>query len=201
LHFGRFSVRFRQESLVLVASSPAFFVQFLVQMGASKPPSTPASKVERTPMSTPTPGGSSRAPTPGSSSRPHTPGGSSRAKEEKIFVTVRVRPLSKKELAVRDDIAWECADSQTIMYKGPSQDRAAPASYTFGTISNNQFISNTSSIKLCLQLINVFVSLPDKIFGPACQTDVVYEEGAKDVAMSALTGINGTSIIIFAYWW
>jgi len=33
--------------------------------------------------------------------------------------------------------------------------------------------------------------LPDKVFGPACQTDVVYEEGAKDVAMSALTGING----------
>ncbi|TVU03385.1 hypothetical protein EJB05_51076 [Eragrostis curvula] len=136
-------------------------------MGASKPPSTPASKVERTPMSTPTPGGSSRAPTPGGSSRPPTPGGSSRAKEEKIFVTVRVRPLSKKELAVRDDIAWECADSQTIIYKGPSLDRAAPTSYTF-----------------------------DKVFGPACQTDVVYEEGAKDVAMSALTGINAT---IFAY--
>jgi hypothetical protein len=31
----------------------------------------------------------------------------------------------------------------------------------------------------------------DKVFGPACQTDVVYEEGAKDVAMSALIGING----------
>ncbi|KAK3164442.1 hypothetical protein QOZ80_1AG0018520 [Eleusine coracana subsp. coracana] len=118
-------------------------------MGASKPPSTPASKVERTPMSTP------------------TPGGSSRAKEEKIFVTVRVRPLSKKELAVKDDMAWECTDSQTIMYKGPPQDRATPFSYTF-----------------------------DKVFGPACQTEVVYEEGAKDVAMSALTGINAT---IFAY--
>ncbi|CAD6338019.1 unnamed protein product [Miscanthus lutarioriparius] len=116
-------------------------------MGASRPPSTPASKGEHTPMS--------------------TPGGSSRAKEEKIFVTVRVRPLSKKELAVKDDVAWECADSQTILYKGPMQDRAAPMSYTF-----------------------------DKVFGPACQTDVVYEEGAKDVAMSALTGINAT---IFAY--
>ncbi|KAK3160932.1 hypothetical protein QOZ80_1BG0068500 [Eleusine coracana subsp. coracana] len=136
-------------------------------MGASKPPSTPASKVEPTPMSTPTPSGSSTAPTPGGSSRPPTPGGSSRAKEEKIFVTVRVRPLSKKELAVKDDMAWECTDSQTIMYKGPPQDRATPVSYTF-----------------------------DKVFGPACQTEVVYEEGAKDVAMSALTGINAT---IFAY--
>jgi centromeric protein E len=34
------------------------------------------------------------------------------------------------------------------------------------------------------------------VFGPASQTEVVYEEGAKDVAMSALTGINAT---IFAY--
>jgi len=85
------------------------------KMGTSRPPSTPASKGEHTPMS--------------------TPGGSSRAKEEKIFVTVRVRPLSKKELAVKDDVAWECADSQTIMYKGPTQDRAAPMSYTFGSVA------------------------------------------------------------------
>jgi hypothetical protein len=48
-----------------------------------------------------------------------------------------------------------------------------------------------------LQLIDAFVSLPDKVFEPACQTDVVYEEGAKDVAMSALTGINGTSLHTF----
>ncbi|KAF0917226.1 hypothetical protein E2562_017127 [Oryza meyeriana var. granulata] len=118
-------------------------------MGVSRPPSTPVSKIERTLMSTP------------------TPGGSSRAKEEKIFVTVRVRPLSKKELALKDQVAWECADNQTILYKGPPQDRAASTSYTF-----------------------------DKVFGPASQTNVVYEEGAKDVAMSALTGINAT---IFAY--
>ncbi|KAL5228977.1 hypothetical protein ABZP36_017242 [Zizania latifolia] len=118
-------------------------------MGVSRPPSTPSSKIERTPMSTP------------------TTGGSSRAKEEKIFVTVRVRPLSKKELALKDQVAWECADNQTVLYKAPPQDRAAPTSYTF-----------------------------DKVFGPASQTEVVYEEGAKDVAMSALTGINAT---IFAY--
>ncbi|KAG8051823.1 hypothetical protein GUJ93_ZPchr0001g33167 [Zizania palustris] len=96
-----------------------------------------------------------------------TTGGSSRAKEEKIFVTVRVRPLSKKELALKDQVAWECADNQRILYKAPQQDRAAPTSYTF-----------------------------DKVFGPASQTEVVYEEGAKNVAMSALTGINAT---IFAY--
>jgi centromeric protein E len=95
-------------------------------MVASRPPGTPITKIERTP--TRTPGG-----TPA-----RTPGGSARPKEEKIFVTVRVRPLSKKELAVKDQAAWECADSQTIIYKGPPQDRAAPTSYTFGTLSSDQ---------------------------------------------------------------
>ncbi|KQK07038.1 kinesin-like protein KIN-7A [Brachypodium distachyon] len=118
-------------------------------MSASRTPGTPASKIERTQLPT------------------LTPGGSSRSKEEKIFVTVRVRPLSKKELAVKDQVAWDCADSHTILYKAPPQDRAAPTSYTF-----------------------------DKVFGPTCQTDLVYADGAKDVAMSALTGINAT---IFAY--
>ncbi|PON97049.1 Kinesin-like protein [Trema orientale] len=36
----------------------------------------------------------------------------------------------------------------------------------------------------------------DKVFGPSCTTQKVYEEGAKDVALSALTGMNAT---IFAY--
>lgn len=94
-------------------------------MSASRPPtpSTPASKIQRTPMV--------------------TPGGSSRAQEEKILVTVRVRPLSKKELAMKDQkVSWECADSQTILYKGPSQDRAAPTSYTFGKLSNDSLLNS-----------------------------------------------------------
>jgi centromeric protein E len=100
-------------------------------MGVSRPPSTPASKIERTPMSTP------------------TPGGSTRVKEEKIFVTVRVRPLSKKELALKDQVAWECDDNQTILYKGPPQDRAAPTSYTFGRLFSDLFM--TAYLKqLCL---------------------------------------------------
>lgn len=31
----------------------------------------------------------------------------------------------------------------------------------------------------------------DKVFAPVCSTQKVYEEGAKDVALSALSGING----------
>lgn len=138
-------VHFRLKELLVVYNRQ----RALEEMSASRTPGTPASKIERTQLPT------------------LTPGGSSRSKEEKIFVTVRVRPLSKKELAVKDQVAWDCADSHTILYKAPPQDRAAPTSYTF-----------------------------DKVFGPTCQTDLVYADGAKDVAMSALTGINAT---IFAY--
>lgn len=31
----------------------------------------------------------------------------------------------------------------------------------------------------------------DRVFGPTSRTQKVYEEGAKDVALSALSGING----------
>jgi centromeric protein E len=108
-----------------------------------------------------------------------------------------VRPLSKKELAVKDQSAWECADSQTILYKGPHQDRAAPTSYTFGTLpcsSNSALLWQKSPSNL---LTNAYATLPDKVFGPSCQTDLVYEGGAKDVAMSALTGINGRLVLTF----
>ncbi|XLV03270.1 hypothetical protein S245_017607 [Arachis hypogaea] len=55
-----------------------------------------------------------------------------------------------------------------IVYKPPANERAAqPASFTF-----------------------------DKVFGPAFLTEAVYEEGVKNVALSALMGINAT---IFAY--
>ncbi|XP_068641151.1 kinesin-like protein NACK1 [Aristolochia californica] len=116
-------------------------------MAFRTPNSTPAKIDSRTPVTTP---------------------GGPRVKEEKIFVTVRVRPLSKKELASKDQMAWECVDGHTIMFKSSSQERTnLPACYSF-----------------------------DKVFAPACVTDMVYEEGAKDVALSALTGINAT---IFAY--
>ncbi|KAK9021931.1 hypothetical protein V6N11_011893 [Hibiscus sabdariffa] len=95
-----------------------------------------------------------------------TPGGSN-PKEEKIVVTVRLRPLSKREQLAKDQVAWECVDDHTIVSKHPSQERTAqPSSFTF-----------------------------DKVFGPTCINETVYE-GVKNVALSALGGINAT---IFAY--
>ncbi|GAB2289854.1 Kinesin-like protein nack1 [Dionaea muscipula] len=116
-----------------------------------KAPSTPASKIDRTPVSSPC---------------------GTKAKEEKIVVTVRLRPLSKREQAAKDIVAWECIDDHTIVHKPPPHDRStqpasALASFTF-----------------------------DKVFGPACVTEDVYEEGVKNVALSTVMGINAT---VFAY--
>ncbi|KAK8958123.1 Kinesin-like protein NACK1 [Platanthera guangdongensis] len=108
--------------------------------------STPGSMIDKTPVSTP---------------------GGSRGRKERILVTVRLRPLSKKEHSLKDLVAWECTDDHTIVLKPYSQDRSSSAQYTF-----------------------------DKVFGPTCPSEVVYEEGAKKVSLSALTGINAT---IFAY--
>ena len=75
-------------------------------------PGTPASKIERTPISTP---------------------GGSRVREEKIVVTVRVRPLNRREQLAKDTVSWECIDDHSIVYKPLPQERVAqPASFTFG---------------------------------------------------------------------
>ncbi|KAL6545486.1 Kinesin-like protein nack1 [Orobanche gracilis] len=112
-----------------------------------KTPGTPASKIDRTPVTTP---------------------GGARAREEKIVVTIRLRPLNKREQSSKDHIAWNCTDDQTIAYRLNPHDRAAqPTSFPF-----------------------------DKVFGPDCSTEYVYEHGVRTVALSALIGINAT---IFAY--
>ncbi|GAB2291583.1 Kinesin-like protein nack2 [Dionaea muscipula] len=111
----------------------------------TREPVTPLSKIHKTPSSTP---------------------GGSKVHEEKILVTVRVRPLSPREQALYDLIAWDCPDEHTVVHRRPNDERPS-SSYTF-----------------------------DRVFGPACSTRNVYEEGAKDVTLSALSGINAT---IFAY--
>jgi len=59
-----------------------------------------------------------------------TPGGP-KVREEKIRVTVRMRPLNTKEQAMYDLIAWDCLDEHTIVFKNPNQERPTTP-YTFG---------------------------------------------------------------------
>ncbi|CAL5328129.1 unnamed protein product [Camellia sinensis] len=81
--------------------------------------------------------------------------------EEKIFVSVRLRPLNEKEIARNDVCDWECINEDTIIFKNcnlplPVRSMYSTA-YTFG------------------------VTAPQK---------KVYEKEAKDVALSVVSGIN-----------
>ncbi|KAF3446738.1 hypothetical protein FNV43_RR11918 [Rhamnella rubrinervis] len=92
----------------------------------------------------------------------------SNSKEERIFVSVRLRPLNDKELARNEASDWECINNNTIAFKNSLPDRSVvPSAYSF-----------------------------DRVFGCDCPTEQVYEEGAKDVILSVLSGINST---VFAY--
>ncbi|XP_017981163.1 PREDICTED: kinesin-like protein KIN-7F [Theobroma cacao] len=88
--------------------------------------------------------------------------------EEKIFVSVRLRPLNEKDRARNSVSDWECINNDTIVFKNSLPERSMfPAAYTF-----------------------------DRVFACDSHTRQVYEEVAKQIALSVLSGINST---IFAY--
>ncbi|KAK9129604.1 hypothetical protein Sjap_010091 [Stephania japonica] len=87
---------------------------------------------------------------------------------EKIQVSVRLRPLSDKEIARNEVSDWECINDSTIIFRNTLSERSMhPTAYTF-----------------------------DRVFQTHCTTKQVYEEAAKRVALSVVSGINST---IFAY--
>ncbi|CAJ1942409.1 unnamed protein product [Sphenostylis stenocarpa] len=90
--------------------------------------------------------------------------------EERIIVSVRVRPLNEKERARNDLSEWECINDTTIMYRSnlsATERSLYPTTYTF-----------------------------DRVFRNDSHTRQVYEEAAKEVALAVLSGINSS---IFAY--
>ncbi|XP_058098748.1 kinesin-like protein KIN-7F isoform X2 [Magnolia sinica] len=92
----------------------------------------------------------------------------SEAGGERILVSVRLRPLNAKESARNDVSEWECINDNTIIFKNSLQDRSlVPTAYSY-----------------------------DRVFQCKCSTKQVYEEAAKEVALSVISGINSS---IFAY--
>ncbi|KAA8536043.1 hypothetical protein F0562_028521 [Nyssa sinensis] len=94
--------------------------------------------------------------------------GAASAGEENILVLVRLRPLSEKEIAGNEVSDWECINETTILFRNSLQERSMfPTAYTY-----------------------------DRVFRGDCSTRQVYEEGAKEIAFSVVSGINSS---IFAY--
>lgn len=56
--------------------------------------------------------------------------------EERIYVSVRLRPLNGKEILRNDVSDWECINDTTIVYKNAalsaSERSMYPTAYTFG---------------------------------------------------------------------
>ncbi|XP_015951945.1 kinesin-like protein KIN-7E [Arachis duranensis] len=89
-------------------------------------------------------------------------------REEKIFVLIRLRPLNEKETAANETADWECINDTTVLYRNTLREGSTfPSAYTF-----------------------------DRVFRGDCDTRQVYEEGAKEIALSVVNGINSS---IFAY--
>lgn len=89
-------------------------------------------------------------------------------REEKILVLVRLRPLSDKEIVSNEVADWECINDTTILYRNTLREGSTfPSAYSF-----------------------------DRVFRGDCATRQVYEEGAKEIALSVVSGINSS---IFAY--
>ncbi|KAM3695444.1 hypothetical protein ACJW31_07G132000 [Castanea mollissima] len=89
-------------------------------------------------------------------------------REEKILVLVRLRPLSEKEVASSEAADWECINDTAILYRNTLREGSTfPSAYSF-----------------------------DRVFRGDCATRQVYEEGAKEIALSVVNGINSS---IFAY--
>ncbi|KAG5222551.1 kinesin protein [Salix suchowensis] len=89
---------------------------------------------------------------------------------QKILVSVRLRPLNEKESTRNDVSDWECINDDTVIYRNSlsvSERSMYPTAYKF-----------------------------DRVFGPGCSTRQVYGEGAKEVALSVVSGINSS---VFAY--
>ncbi|XP_022984728.1 kinesin-like protein KIN-7G isoform X2 [Cucurbita maxima] len=91
-------------------------------------------------------------------------------REERILVSVRLRPLNEKEVSRNEVSEWECINDNTVIFRNAlslAERSVYPSAYTF-----------------------------DRVFGCDCSTRKVYEEGAKEVALSVVSGLNST---IFAY--
>lgn len=75
--------------------------------------------------------------------------------EERILVSVRVRPLNEKELIRNDLSEWECINDTTIMYRNnlsATERSLYPTAYTFGKKKANLTFS---LLGLCMKQ-NIF---------------------------------------------
>lgn len=78
------------------------------------------------------------------------------AREEKILVLVRLRPLNEKEIAANEAADWECINDTTILYRNTLREGSNfPSAYSFGKKSNSALtVSPLLYIRSTLSYLN-----------------------------------------------
>ncbi|KAL0282581.1 UNVERIFIED_CONTAM: Kinesin-like protein KIN-7G [Sesamum angustifolium] len=100
----------------------------------------------------------------------------SRGNEEKIYVSVRLRPLNNNEISSNDVSDCESINHDTIVYK------------------NACLLASERSMDLTAYTF-------DRVFGSDCSTREVYERGARDVALSVVHGMNCYLLLYAKFWY
>jgi hypothetical protein len=82
--------------------------------------------------------------------------------EERIMVSVRVRPLNGRETGDSSD--WECISPTTVMFRSTVPDRAMfPTAYTYG----KQQQQTSVFCKECLSMLVTITGADVETFAPA----------------------------------
>lgn len=65
------------------------------------------------------------------------------AREEKILVLVRLRPLNDKEILANEAADWECINDTTVLYRNTLREGSTfPSAYSFGKNCSGVFSLN-----------------------------------------------------------
>ncbi|KAJ9550235.1 hypothetical protein OSB04_014280 [Centaurea solstitialis] len=112
-------------------------------------------------------------------------GGNGNGREEKILVLVRLRPLNEKEISRNDVSEWECINDTTVLFRNTLQERSMFLLHIHLNFDLDDIC------QLGCELGKIY-----RVFGGDSTTRQVYDEGAKGIALSVVSGINSS---IFAY--
>lgn len=88
----------------------------------------------------------------------------SNPQEERIFVSVRLRPLNDKELARNEASDWECINHNTVAFKHSPTDRSpVPSAYSFGKTRTWNMLLLLLSFSICFIYL-LFLSMNISVF-------------------------------------
>ncbi|GKD77403.1 kinesin-like protein KIN-7K, chloroplastic, partial [Tanacetum coccineum] len=121
-------------------------------------------------------------------------------KKENVTVTVRFRPLSRREIRKGEEIAWY-ADGQTLVRNDNNNSSTAYAyeatidplkcrQMGYAMRFESSYAVETCCSRICRYLVDYINKSTDQVFGPTTTTRQVYDIAAQHVVSGAMEGVN-----------